>query len=137
MTKSPIIGANNKEEKYVIRAFKLNDGIEIVGDCRRGEEEGEKGFFVKKPIAFMPAQNQQGKIIPMPMEFMITVDLDKIEFFLADTKYIINTDSPKPEIRSAYIQITTGLATSSAGGMSDAEAAANLRDQINRAARGG
>lgn len=137
MTTSPIIGADNKEEKYVIRAFKLNDGMELVGDCRRAEEDGVKGYFVKKPVAFMPAQNQQGKIIPMPMEFMVTVDLENIEFFLADSKYIITTESPKPEIRRAYIQITTGLVTSGSAGVSDAEAAAKLREQINRAARGG
>ena len=131
-----IIGANNKEEKYVIRAFKLNDGMELLGDCRRGEEEGVKGFFVKKPVAFMPAQNQQGQVIPMPMEFMLTVDLETIEFFLADSKYIISTETPKPEIRRAYIQITTGLDTSSGSSLSEAEAMAKLREQVNRAARG-
>ncbi len=134
MTK--IIGADNKEEKYVIRTFKLNDGTELVGDCLRGEEDGQKGYFMKKPIAFMPAQNQQGQIIPMPMEFMLTVDLDTIEFFLADSKFMVSSDTLKPEIRRAYIQITTGLDTSSGANLSEAEAMARLREQVNRAARG-
>lgn len=136
MTTSPIIGADSdKKEKYDIRTFKLNDGIELVGDSLRGEEDGVKGYFVRKPITFMPAQNQQGQVIAMPMEFMLTVDLETLEFFLPDHKYIVSSDKPKSGIRRTYIQITTGLDTGGST-MSDAEAAAQLREQINRAARG-